>query len=346
LPGDLAILPTLMHAPYYLLALPQFADVRLAILVMALALDAVIGDAPFVFTYIPHPVVLIGQAIALFERRLNVNTRTYAARRTRGIVILVALGLGSALLGAGISYGLGFWRYGWAVELLLVAVLVAQRGLYRHVSAVKRALAREGLEAGRAAVSRIVGRDPEQLDQHGVVRAAIESLAENFSDGVVAPVLFYLVAGLPGILLYKTVNTLDSMIGHRNARFLAFGWASARCDDLFNLVPARLAGLLIALAAMFVPRGKPWQALRTMVRDARKHRSPNAGWPEAAMAGALGLSLSGPRRYGEVVVTDPWLGDGRARATLADLDRSLLVFVIACLLLVAVLGLLALALTA
>jgi adenosylcobinamide-phosphate synthase len=155
-------------------------------------------------------------------------------------------------------------------------------------------------------------------------------------------VLFYAMAGLPGILLYKTVNTLDSMIGHRSSRYLDFGWASARFDDLLNLIPARLAGLLIVVASAFVSRGRPDQALKIMWRDARKHRSPNAGWPEAAMAGALDLALAGPRRYGELVVDDPWLGDGRARATPADLRRALMVFIVACLIQVLILATLAL----
>jgi adenosylcobinamide-phosphate synthase len=204
------------------------------------------------------------------------------------------------------------------------------------------ALQRGGVDAGRIAVSQIVGRDPASLDGFGVARAGIESLAENFSDGVVAPVFFYALAGLPGILLYKTVNTLDSMIGHRSPRYAAFGWASARFDDLLNLIPARFSGLLICLAATFVSRGRPVVALKTMWRDAPKHRSPNAGWPEAAMAGALDLALAGPRRYGELVVDDPWLGDGRARATPADMRRALMVFAVACLVQLLILAALAL----
>jgi adenosylcobinamide-phosphate synthase len=186
------------------------------------------------------------------------------------------------------------------------------------------------LEAGRFAVSRIVGRDPQSLDAHGVARAAIESLAENFSDAVVAPVFWYVLLGLPGLLAYKAVNTLDSMVGYRDDRYRDFGWASARLDDLLNLIPARLSGLILSVAALFAPRGNPFRAAITMVRDARHHRSPNSGWPEAAMAGALDLALGGPRKYPGLTVTESWMGKGRAMANVADIDRALVLFTAAC----------------
>ncbi len=189
------------------------------------------------------------------------------------------------------------------------------------------------MPAGRAAVSHIVGRDPARLDAHGVARAAIESLAENFSDGVVAPVFWYLLLGLPGLFAYKMANTLDSMIGHRSPRYRAFGWAAARFDDLLNLVPARLSGLLLTGAALFANEATPGHALWVMLRDGRRHHSPNAGWPEAAMAGALGLALAGPRSYAEGEVRDPWLGDGTPEATPADIGRGLQLYMLACLLL-------------
>jgi adenosylcobinamide-phosphate synthase len=304
---------------------------RLIILVLALCLDALLGDPPALFRLVPHPVALAGRAIALFDRRLNRETRDEATRKGRGVITLVILGGGAAALGWFVSRAAQGSRVGFLVELALVTVLVAQRSLFDHVTRVATALEAEGLGAGRAAISHIVGRDPASLDAHGVARAAIESLAENFSDGVVAPVCFYAVAGLPGLFLYKMANTLDSMIGHRDPRHLAFGWASARFDDLLNLVPARLSGMLLAVAAAFVARGRLGRSLRIMWRDAGKHRSPNAGWPEAAIAGALDLALAGPRRYGALVVDDPWLGDGRARATPADIRRALAVFVVACL---------------
>ena len=195
----------------------------------------------------------------------------------------------------------------------------------------QRALARGGLDGGREAVRQIVGRDPASLDAHGVARAAIESLAENFSDGVVAPVFWYLLLGLPGLFAYKMVNTLDSMIGHRTPRYRAFGWAAARLDDVLNTVPAPLSGVLLAAAAVFAKNGRPGHAFTIMLRDGRKHHSPNAGWPESAMAGALSLALAGPRRYAEGLVADPWLGDGSARAGVSDIVRGLHLYRRACL---------------
>src|SRR5215470_17443950 len=220
---------------------------------------------------------------------------------------------------------------GAAFEAVTISVLVAQRSLYEHVAAVAAALASDGVVGGRAAVRHIVGRDPASLDAHGVARAAIESLAENFGDGVVAPVFWYLLLGLPGLFAYKMANTLDSMIGHRTPRYRAFGWAAARVDDVLNTVPAPLSGLLLAVAAAFTKNSRPGRAVAVMVRDGRKHHSPNAGWPESAMAGALGLALAGPRQYPEGPVADPWLGDGSARAGVPDIVRGLQLYRIACL---------------
>src|SRR5213079_521475 len=201
---------------------------------------------------------------------------------------------------------------------------------------VATALEWGGLSAGREAVRHIVGRDLLRLDAQGVARAAIESLAENFSDGVVAPVFWYLLFGLPGLLAYKMANTLDSMIGHRTARYRDFGWAAARFDDLLNMVPARLSGALLAIAAIFTREGTAGRAFTTMLRDAKKHHSPNAGWPEAAMAGALGLALAGPRDYAEGRVEDPWIGGGTPLARPADIGRALRLYALACLLLAGV----------
>lgn len=245
--------------------------------------------------------------------------------RAVGAAVIAGLMLAAGLIGWIVSLALAFLPFGWIVEAVIVAVFLAQRSLYDHVAAVVRAFAGGGLAAAREAVSRIVGRDPETLDEAGVCRAAIESNAENYSDGVLAPIFWYAVAGLPGLLIYKLVNTADSMIGHRNARYRSFGWASARLDDLLNLIPARLCGLLIAAAAPVVG-GSPKEALAIMLRDARFHRSPNAGWPEAAMAGALGLALAGPRSYGGVVIEDRWMGaGGRIAARPEDISRSLAV---------------------
>jgi adenosylcobinamide-phosphate synthase len=276
--------------------------------------------------------MLAGRAIAFFDRRLNREIRSEAARRVRGIITVVLLVGGAGALGFAIERICRGSLAGATVEILLIAVLIAQRSLYEHVFAVALALDRGGLAAGREAVRHIVGRDPLSLDAPGVARAAIESLAENFSDGVVAPAIWYLLLGLPGLFAYKMANTLDSMIGHRTPHYRAFGWAAARFDDLANLVPARVSGLLIAGAALFAERGRPGRALTIMLRDARKHRSPNAGWPEGAMAGALGLALAGPRRYPEGMVADPWVGDGTAQAATPDIARALSLYKLACLL--------------
>ncbi|MBV8505642.1 MAG: cobalamin biosynthesis protein CobD [Alphaproteobacteria bacterium] len=304
---------------------------RLMLLVAGLAVDALFGDMPRLFRFIPHPVVLAGRAIAFFDRKLNREDRSEASRRERGIVTVVVLVGAAALLGAAVEGVCRGGLMGGVVEAVLIGVLVAQRSLYEHVAAVAAALARGGLAGGREAVRHIVGRDPMSLDAHGVARAAIESLAENFSDGVVAPVFWYLLLGLPGLFAYKMANTLDSMIGHRTQHYRAFGWAAARFDDVLNTVPAPLSGVLLAAAAVFASNSRPGHAFTIMLRDGRRHHSPNAGWPESAMAGALGLALAGPRRYPEGVVADPWLGDGSARAEVADIWRGLQLYRLACL---------------
>jgi adenosylcobinamide-phosphate synthase len=302
----------------------------LLLLVAGLVIDALFGDMRALFRYVPHPVVLAGRAIAFFDRKLNRETRSEVSRRERGIVTVVVLVGGAALLGLAVEWVCRGSLVGAMVEALLIAVLIAQRSLYEHVAAVAAALSTGGLDGGREAVRHIVGRDPMSLDVHGVARAALESLAENFSDGVVAPVFWYLLLGLPGLFAYKMANTLDSMIGHRTPRYRAFGWAAARLDDVLNSVPAPLSGALLAIAAVFAKNGRPGHALTIMLRDGRKHHSPNAGWPESAMAGALGLALAGPRRYPEGLVADPWLGDGSARAGVSDILRGLQLYRLAC----------------
>lgn len=309
------------------------------LLLTALVLDAYLGEMPLLFRHVPHPVVIIGRAIAWFDRRLNRPRRGDTARRLRGVLVLVVLVAAAVAVGVAVQAVAAWLPYGWVVELFLLVTLVAQRSLHDHVAAVARGLERGGLAGGREAVAMIVGRDPQTLDRHGVSRAAIESCAENFSDGIVAPVFWYVLFGLPGMLVYKTVNTLDSMIGHRSERYRAFGWASARFDDVLNLVPARLSGLLIAAVAPLTG-GRPGAALLCMLRDARHHRSPNAGWPEAAMAGALGLKLAGPRVYPGHSVDDPWIGSGRPTAEAADIRRALRIMAAACVLQAVLVGLL------
>ncbi|MEE8203734.1 MAG: adenosylcobinamide-phosphate synthase CbiB [Alphaproteobacteria bacterium] len=303
----------------------------LILLLFALILDAYIGDPPGIYRLVPHPVALMGRMAAGLERRLNRADRGVVTRRVRGVLVVVVLVGLAAVAGVAIERLARAVPFGWFVELLLVMTLIAQNALYRHVKAVARALEDGGLDEGRAAVAHIVGRNPASLDEHGVARGAIESCAENLSDGVVAPVFWYVLLGLPGLLAYKMINTLDSEIGHRSPRYREFGATAARLDDAINYLPARLTGLIVALAALFVPAANPLRALGAMLSDARKHRSLNAGWPEAAMAGALDLALAGPRRYGEAVVKDAWMGDGRARAMPLDIRRSLYLFVVACL---------------
>jgi len=317
-------------------SLPTVAELAVipppVLLLLALALEPIFGEARGPFARLPHPVRAIGALVGALEKRLNRLERSAADRRMRGVLVVVLVCTLSAGCGAAVSAFARGIPFGWVVELALVVSLLAQRSLFRHVCRVGQALTSDGLEAGRAQVAHIVGRDVRQLDKHGVARAAIESCAENFSDAVVAPVFWYLLLGLPGMLAYKAINTMDSMIGYRSERYRAFGWAAARLDDAANLLPARLAGLFVAAAAIGVPGASPIEGVRTMLRDAGKHRSPNAGWPEAAMAGVLGLSLSGPRRYPGLVVDDPWIGDGTAQAEARDVRRALAVFAGACVL--------------
>ena len=296
------------------------------VLLSALALDALIGDP----RWLPHPIRLMGWLTGLLDRTLNRKRLGEAARLFLGAVaVLLVVGV-SAAAGWAVAHHAAALGWGWLAELLLVAMLLAQRNMADHMVRVTRALD-TGVDPARAAVRHIVGREVRALDSHGVARAAIESCAENYSDGVVAPAFWYLLLGLPGLLAYKAINTMDSMIGHRSPRHHAFGRAAARIDDAVNWVPARIAGGLIALAALFLPGAAPGRAWRTMLRDAPRHSSPNAGWPEAAMAGALGLALLGPRRYeGEAAADEAWLGDGRKDATADDVRRTVWVFAAAC----------------
>lgn len=301
------------------------------LLILALVLDAALGGMGPVFKILPHPVVLIGRAIDWFDRKLNRAHRGQMDRALRGALTVMAMVVLTGGIGWAVQWLTFHHDFGWIVELFLLIALLAQRELYTAVRRVYLALNREGVESGRTAVSQIVGRDPSKLDEPGVCRAAIESLAENFSDGVVAPVFWYVLFGFPGLLVYKTVNTLDSMIGYKNDKYRAFGFTAAKLDDVLNLVPARLAGLIFTIAAAFAPHGKPFKAFGVMWRDASKHNSPNAGWPESAMAGALDLKLAGPRIYPHHTADAPWMGNGTPNATAQDIDRALYLYMVACL---------------
>jgi adenosylcobinamide-phosphate synthase len=295
----------------------------------ALVVEVAVGYPAFVYRVIGHPVTWMGRLLGALDRRLNREGDSVGTRRLAGIVALVVL-LGASIGGAfSFEWFVSTGIIGTVLTVIAATTLIAQRSMYDHVRAVADALETGGLAAGRAAVSMIVGRNPDRLDEAGVARAAIESLAENFSDGIVAPVFWMAVGGLPGAAAYKAANTADSMIGHRTLRFAAFGWGAARFDDLLNLPASRLAALFIALGAM-ATGGSFGGALRTVWRDASRHRSPNAGWPEAAMAGALGLKLAGPRIYGDQVVDDAFMGDGLREATVGDIRRALRIFLAAC----------------
>ena len=301
------------------------------ILLLALFIEAVVGDLRILFRVIPHPVAAFGRLVGALDRRLNRETRSERNRILRGAVVVIVLILLVASLGWAVHLFVRKVPFGEALELLVLVILIAQRGLFDHVKRVGAALREDGIDAGRAAVGHIVGRDVKGLDEHGVCRAAIESCAENFNDGVLAPVFWYVLLGLPGLMMYKAVNTMDSMIGFTTPRHRAFGMAAARLDDALNFFPARISGLVIALAALFVPTANAARAFKVMWSDAGKHRSLNAGWPEGAMAGALDLALGGPRSYEGEVVPDPWIGGGRARANHRDIRRALYMFTVACL---------------
>lgn len=292
-----------------------------AAMLIAMAIDAAIGWPNALYARIGHPVTWIGRLISALDHRWNDDSATDGKRRLMGVLAAVVVILGTGLLAMLVARLLPDTWLGTVVMGLLAWPLVALRAMHQHVAAVVTPLEAGDLPSARHEVSMIVGRDPSQLDPAGVARAATESLAENTSDGIVAPVFWGAVAGLPGIAAYKAINTLDSMIGHRTPRHEAFGWASARIDDVVNLAPARLTGVMFALAS-----AQPRRALAVMFRDARHHRSPNAGWPEAAMAGALGVRLSGPRAYGETISDEPWVNDGAPDPGPRDLRKALALY--------------------
>jgi adenosylcobinamide-phosphate synthase len=290
----------------------------------ALAVEACLGYPQALYARIAHPVVWIGKLIETLERRWNDPARSDAKRKALGIVTMTIVAGSAGAVGYAIQVGAQRLPFGMIIVILIATMGLAQRSLYSHVRDVLRPLARDDLPAAREAVSKIVGRDTAQLTSSGISAAAIESLAESFNDGIVAPAVWLAVGGLPGLFAYKALNTADSLIGHREPRWRAFGWAAARADDLANLIPARLAGLLIVIAG--------GSGLRVMWRDAPRHASPNAGWPEAAMAGALQIELGGAATYEGVIHERPSFGTGR-RADAGDLRRALQIYLEGCALL-------------
>jgi adenosylcobinamide-phosphate synthase len=314
----------------------------IVITLLALLVEATFGYPQAVLAAIGHPVTWMGRLVSLLDRKLNSGTDNPLQRKIKGFIALAVIVGGPVAL----AYFAELWLlelpFGFIAVAVLASSLLAQRSLHEHVARVADALEHDGLDGGRRAVSQIVGRDPDALDEAGVARAAIESLAENFSDGIVAPVFWLAVGGLPGGVAYKAINTADSMIGHRTARHKDFGFAAAKLDDLVNLPASRLSALLIVLAAMFTSNTSASGAWRAVWRDAGKHRSPNAGWPEAAMAGALRLSLAGPRIYGGSLVDDATMGDGRREATAQDIRAAVALYQRADLLLVVLIAAIAL----
>nr|CAD6596346.1 cobalamin biosynthesis protein CobD [Rhizobium sp. Khangiran2] len=311
---------------------------------LALLTERVFGYPDWVYRLIGHPVTWIGALISALDERWNKEGDTPPHRRLWGIVALAVVLAVAVSLSLVLESLLLAVPFGLILVVLVAASLPAQRSLEQHVEAVAAALETGGLPAARHSVSMIVGRDPENLDSPAVCRAAIESLAENFSDGIVAPAFWLGVGGLAGGAAYKAVNTADSMIGHRTDRHEAFGWASARFDDLVNLPASRLSGALLVAAACLIPGASPARAIAAIRRDARHHRSPNAGWPEAAMAGALGIALAGPRSYGGHMIDARFMGEGgRTDLSASDIRRALRLARVADALLIVIFGLAALA---
>jgi adenosylcobinamide-phosphate synthase len=300
---------------------------------LALIVERVAGYPKPLYKKIRHPVEWIGKLIAKLESELNYHSPSPMRPawekagegdnlKMRGIVAVVLLLAVVGIPAFIISHVLQNLSFGWVIEALLATTLIAQRAMQEHVGAVVKGL-NISLDEGRKAVSMIVGRDPRELDESAVSRAALESLAENTSDGIVAPALWFALLGLPGIALYKAINTADSMIGHKSERYLEFGWAAARLDDLVNLPASRLSGLLFAAAAAWNDKQRGIDALRAMWRDASKHQSPNAGWPESALAASLAVKFGGPRSYDGERVDLPWMGDGREGLTRDDISKGL-----------------------
>lgn len=314
------------------------------LVLIAIIVEAAFGYPQRLYRAVGHPVGWLGRLLAWTDRRWNTPGATFARRRAWGVAAL-ALTILAAAVASFTATSIANAVLPTTLALVVLGVvggtLIAQRSLDDHVRAVAEALETGTPEDARHAVAHIVGRETANLETHGLSRAAIESLSENFSDGVVAPVFWMIVGGLPGAAVYKAINTADSMIGHKSERHRAFGWAAARLDDLVNLPASRLAALWIATAAAILPGTSGRAALKSAIRDAHRHRSPNAGWPEAAMAGALGLKLAGPRTYNGETVDDAWIGDGRAEATATDIRNALRIYRTACAIQAAAVGILA-----
>jgi adenosylcobinamide-phosphate synthase len=309
-------------------------------LLFAFTIDAIIGDPKLFYRTIPHPAQMMGWIINHLDTWLNNELDEPRSQRIKGSSAVIIILVLAASIGLGLLFLLSFIPYGWVLEALLLSTMIASRSLYQHVLAVASALKSNNIDNARSAAGEIVGRETENLDQHGIARAAIESLSENFSDGVVAPIFWAALFGLPGALAYKMLNTADSMIGYKSDRYLYFGWAVARLDDLANFIPARLSALLLCIAAFIWGQNEAKRSWIAITSDANKQLSINAGYPEAAMAGALNLRLVGPRDYDDQTIKGDWIGianeGSTPDATVEDIGKGLLLYVNACLLLTAV----------
>ncbi|MEO1066552.1 MAG: adenosylcobinamide-phosphate synthase CbiB [Pseudomonadota bacterium] len=299
-----------------------FLFTNLIIAVLALIIERIIGYPNWLYTIIRHPIVWMGALISLCEKYLNNPAWSPDIRKLTGASSLLILLFIVALISSVLAGMMREWQFGPIFEAMLASTMLAQKSLGSYVKAVAKAL-ETSVEDGRQAVAHIVGRDPTEMDESEVSKAAIESLAENTSDGVVAPLFWLALLGLPGIALYKAINTADSMIGHKSDRYKAYGSSSAQLDDAANYLPARLTGLIFVIAAYITPKCAARGAFTAMSRDAHRHVSPNAGWPEAAMAGALKVTLGGERSYQGQAVRLATMGDGRRELASNDIHRAL-----------------------
>ena len=307
-------------------------SISLLVLILAIMVDAVAGDPRWLYSRIPHPIVVIGHQIELLDKFLNQTHYSPVTRKLLGVISILIIVSSAWLVGWLISWSCNQVSFGVVLQALAVSIFLAQNSLYQHVASVAKACKADDLVDARSQISHIVGRDPNSLDQRAIGRAAIESLSENFSDGVVAPIFWYVVGGLPALIAYKALNTSDSMIGYLTDKYADFGWCAARFDDAANFIPARLSAFIITIAAFIIPSATGNRAFTTAIRDAKKHRSKNAGWPEAAMAGALGIKIAGPRNYDGILVEDAWMGDGIANVDASHIFMALRIYCVACIL--------------
>lgn len=307
---------------------------HLVTLFCAIVLDMLVGDPDWIWRKYTHPIVWFGRATGYADKKFNSSRLSNSQRKFRGIIVLTMLVSGAVILGLlSVAILSRFGVFGHVLEIIIVAIFIAQKSMSDHVERIIRPLKQRDIDGARTAVSMIVGRDTKQLDEPSISRATIESMSENFSDGVVAPVFWFAVLGLPGLLAYKMINTTDSMLGHMTEKYQDFGWASARLDDVVNWVPARLSALFIVIASVF-GRGTSaaLRAIKVVLQDAKLHRSPNAGWPESAMAGVLDVALAGPRTYAEYKVDDAYMNEaGRQKLKFSDVELAKIVFWTACL---------------